>query len=237
MSIYLRIDVDNCYSWRNLFTKALNKVCLNYPSVAIRSKMLGYQFFVEDLINKIEEVGIKAGWFFQPLTVSKKKVIEQLDAKGHTLAYHAVTTDTYEHFMNGKTSLERVFGKNVECMSKHGSGELKLNRFHTPEYDPDQLLEYSKKAGLKLFTGNDTNPELPERKEGGTKFLPGIYWINPSYRDTKKHNLQWLKDYSTANDVIVLVHPIRIAMDRTIASEFDRFLEADLDIQRFSKVY
>lgn len=48
--------------------------------------------------------------------------------------------------------------------------------------------------------------------------------------------ISWLENYGSANDVIALVHPIWIAMDKTIASEFSQFLHSNLDIQPFSKL-
>ncbi len=233
MGVFLRIDVDNGYSWENVFQKGLNKLCLNYPLIAPKLKIFGFQKYVPTLIERLREHDVQAGWFYQPYTVSKPDVLNLLKREGHTLAYHAVTTDILENFRKGKTFLEKKFGTEVKSMSKHGSGVLKLNRFHTPEYEPDKLLKFSMETGITLFTGNAETPDLPEEVHGTTKFIPGTYWINPSYRDEAKYNLDWLRDYAQSHTVIVLVHPLRIYMDKIVEQNFVAFLESGIKIEPF----
>lgn len=234
MGVFLRIDVDNCYSWKNLLQKSLNYLCLNYPFIAIRSPKLGYHSFMNDLLQIINDQDIEAGWFFQPNTTPKRNILDKLKKTNQVLGYHCVSSYSFESFFKGLHSLEKKLSLKLNMFTKHGSGKLNLNRFHTPEYNESELVEFGKLSSLKLFSGNLEDPSLKSREDGDLKVFPSTYWINPRYRDTSKFDLEWLESYAKHNTVICLIHPLRLLLEEDTSQEFNKFLNSQIEILPFS---
>jgi pyridoxine 5'-phosphate synthase PdxJ len=105
MPAILRIDVDRAYENRILHLESCKEV-------------------VNDLNNR----GIKASLFFQPFTVPNKEFAQELMKGGHSVGLHTVHTKDYNDFSRDLNKISRRFDGKVYGFRKHDSGKFKLLR-------------------------------------------------------------------------------------------------------------
>ena len=92
MPAILRIDVDRAYENRILHYVRVNQEL--FPA----QDSLGYLESCKEVIEDLNERGIKASLFFQPFTVQNKDFAQELLKKGHSVGLHAVHTKDYNDF-------------------------------------------------------------------------------------------------------------------------------------------
>lgn len=219
MPVILRIDVDNAYS-----TISLNYLKLNwyFPNI----NKLGYLKYMTDLIQNLDDRGVRATFFFKTITIP-----DQLSLLNkHELGLHTVYANDYEEFKREFTHVSKKIGTTLRGFSKHGSGTFKLARRHNRQYTPEVYIEWANRAHLDYFSGNRTDPAEQPVKCNSIIYFPSAFWVNEEYRD-KKYDINWLVEFSTNNQVVVLVHPLNWAVNPHVKKNFENILNK---IDKFS---
>jgi len=158
--ILLRIDVDNPFGWSSTYKKFLNYISINFRKVPIRYNYLGYLKDSRSLFNTLNDAGVKGTWFFRVQTRPRHQFRAELSKNGHEIAYHAERTASKKDFQEDLEILSRKFKEKILGFSKHGSGTIKLSRYHNPEYEVETLLKLGIESDLKYFSGNGLDPSL-----------------------------------------------------------------------------
>ncbi len=206
MPLIIRIDVDNPFNWRERNQKVLNYFSLNWTR-KINLTKLGYLKCTTSLFSYLNEHDVPATWFFKPVTLPNKKLLEKISEANHEIALHCVRSDTFENFNSEILKINQHVKNKIRGFSKHGSGSRKLSRDHTMEYDETKLLEFGAKANLKYFIGNGEEPENFVSQKDSISFWSDCFWANTSYRDVEKYSLSWLLENIKYSNLVFLIHP------------------------------
>jgi len=218
IGVILRIDVDNTYGWSSFGKKALNYLSLNYWFPPI--KKLGYLKFLDALLKDLETRGIPATFFFTKFTTPKNLELY----KKYEVGPHVVLAKNYYQFINELNQISKKLDRKFRGFTKHGSGELKLSRRHSPEYTPRKYVEWAQKAKLKYFLGNGENPEQKPYRINNVLVYPSAFWLNEAYR-AKKYNIDWLAEESGKRDIVVLFHPYRWTTSPQVRKDYEKMME------------
>ena len=219
MPVILRVDVDNAYS-----TTSLNYLKLNwyFPNIG----KLGYLKHLKDLIQNLDDRGVGATFFFKTKTIPDQVSL----LNKHELGLHVVYANDYEAFKRELTHVSKKIGTTLRGFSKHGSGTIKLARRHYWQYTPEVYIEWANRAHLDYFSGNRTDPAEPPVKYNSITYFPSAFWVNEIYRE-KKFDIKWLVEFSTNNQVVVLVHPLNWAVNPRVRKGFENIMNK---IDKFS---
>jgi len=213
MPIILRVDVDNAYPFIGF-----NFLALNYYFPKIAS--LGYQNFLVDLVDDLNERGVKSTFFFE-----KKTILKDVDIlKKHEIGLHLVYSTTYESFVKELFYVSMKTLTKIRGFSKHGSGTLKLARGHDWLYKSKEYEQWAVKSNLSYFSGNGENPDVAPTLKNGVTIFAGAYWLRSMYR-SKEYNVDWLVNYSDNNDVVVLMHPYNWVKYPQVRKEYEAIID------------
>lgn len=221
MAVLLRIDVDNPFDNSNPFETACNLLRTNYFFPALRK--FGYLKNFEYLINDLNSRGIKANIYFKISTLPNKSMCEEIKAQGHEVGLHAVRTSDFENFMTEVKKISEAFRAKNCGFSKHGSGKLKLERKHTPQYEPEKYLEWAKRARMRYFLGNGEDPRIKKKIVKEVLYFPSAFWIEAKYRK-KEVTVEWLINESQSRDIVVLTHPISWSHKEQVRRDYERIV-------------
>jgi hypothetical protein len=121
--------------------------------------------------------------------------------------------------------LERHVGRPVAADSKHGSGKRKYGFHHYAPYEPDNYIRWARKSGMKVFLGNLEDPTI-RRSEGETdlQVYPAAFWLEPSWRDTRKFTVKWLLAQAKVSDIVLLFHPDNVLADPSLVEDLKGLL-------------
>ena len=123
--------------------------------------------------------------------------------------------------------LERHIGRPVTSISKHGSGKRKHGFHHYAPYEPDKYILWAKKSGMKVFLGNLEDPTIPPSKaERDLKIYPSAFWLEPSWRDTRRFPVNWLLSQGRMSDVVLLMHPDNVLADPSLTEDLSGLLSS-----------
>lgn len=228
MAVLLRVDVDNPYGWSNLYLTLLNRFSNKwrwFPKI----EAMGYLWHLRKFVDDINDRGIKATFFFRRITVPKN-----LDPfADHELAFHAVKTDTYEHFKRDLSKVSLMCRRKLNGFSKHGSGIDKLASWHTAKYEPEKYLKWAALEGLKYFSGNGENPCEQMKFVNGIRFYPSAFWVNQEHR-AKRFTVNWLADECQNRDIVVIIHPFMWAVNRQVRGDWEKIVNNVDNFKLFS---
>ena len=237
MPVILRIDVDNPYGWHSFPRKVLNYFSINYRRLPIRYGILGYLDKAKLLFQELIDVQVPATWFFLPQTRPPKQFINSLLKNKHEIAYHAERTSSLRDFNSDLELLSKRLPSQILGFSKHGSGELKLSKYHTAEYELETMLEIGQEAGMRYFSGNNENPTSQAIQKNQILVFPGAFWINENYREVKKYSINWLiENASTGKSYVVLTHPNAWAFSNKEREDLRKIVELVDEFQTFSSI-
>jgi hypothetical protein len=149
-----------------------------------------------------------------------------MDAGGHEIGLHLENSRSFETFSDEKAALERFIGRPVVSVSKHGSGKHKYGFHHYAPYEPDKYIDWAQRSGMKVLLGNLEDPTLPPSPRAGLQFYPSAFWLEPSWRDTRKFPVEWLHDRARATDVVLLFHPDNVLADPALTRDLKNLLGA-----------
>lgn len=236
MALILRVDVDKPYGHSNLIRKVASKIAEDYFPIPI----VGSFKYLSHLVEFLEYCNAQhvSGFIYhRTCTAPNKKVIELLKSGGHKICFHAENTRSFETFSRELNSFkEKVNPLAVESFTKHGSGELKLGKYHYPLYEPEKYKDWSAKAGIGFYFGNgickNENDLYPENS-----FFPNMFWMERAYRNPDFSDLQKLLDAAKKKDVVVLIHPCNFHSFKIVADDFKHLIRLSKEQNVSWKVY
>ena len=223
MVLILIVYFDKPYGNSNLVRKISSKIIEDF----FPKPFIGTYKYLSHLINFLEycnENEVPGFIYHRVCTTPNKKVIDLLIKGGHKLGLHAENTRSYETFIEEYTTLKsKVNNLPIDSFSKHGSGNIKLGKFHYPNYEPENYLNWSKKSGVNYFFGNDIckNEQDLDQKDG---FFPNIFWIERDYRHPDFFELEKLINAAKKKDVVVLIHPCNYDSTLDVKEDFKRLV-------------
>jgi hypothetical protein len=223
MALIIRIDVDRPYGRHPLPRHLLSRLSsdLYFPRFA------GFGFLAElkTMLNWLNEAGARAYVFFRRCTLPSGSIMKLLDAGDHEVGMHLENSRSFATFLNEKQTVERHVGRKVMAVSKHGSGGAKYGFHHYAPYEPERYIEWAQQASMRIFLGNLEDPRLePKRDAGGLLVFPSAFWLEPSWRDTKKFTMEWLSNRARSQDVVLLVHPENVLADPGLVADFKKLI-------------
>jgi hypothetical protein len=222
MGLIVRIDVDRPYGREPVSRHILSRLSSDFYLPQLGPA--GYLRELETILKTMNAAGAAGYLFFRKCTYPSDRVMDLIAKGGHTIGLHLEDSRRFETFLEEKKALETRIGAAVLTCSKHGSGGGKFGRRHYPPYEPEKYIDWAKEAGLKALLGNLENPMLPPERHGDVCFYPSAFWLEPSWRDTRKFTVEWLKTFAAQRDVVFLIHPENVLADRQLTTEFSDLL-------------
>jgi len=224
MALIIRIDVDRPYGRGPILRHFLSRLSsdLYFP------KMLRFGFLSElqTILTWLNEEKARAYVFFRRCTLPSKPILELLDAGCHEIGLHLENSRSFATFLEERRIIEHHLRKEVLALSKHGSGGARYGLHHHPPYEPDRYIEWAQRVSMRLFLGNLQDPSLETRKAGdGLLVFPSAFWLEPSWRDTKKFTIDWLVDRARYRDVVLLIHPENVLAHPGLAADFKKLIK------------
>ena len=225
MALIVRIDVDRPYGKTPFLRHVLSR--LGSDIYCPRVEALGYLKELEVILQMLNEAGARAYIFFRRCTLPTKSILELIDAGGHEIGLHLENSRSFETFCNEKAMLERYIGRPVVAVSKHGSGKRKYGFHHYAPYEPDKYIRWARKSGMKVFLGNLEDPTIrPLEGETDLQVYPAAFWLEPSWRDTRRFTIKWLLAQASVSDIVLLMHPDNVLADPSLTEDLKSLLSS-----------
>ena len=231
MVIAVRIDIDNPFGMATRFRRVLNRLSINYGIVP-KLTQLGYLDNAMRLLERLTTAGIQATWFFRTVSTPTKGVLSHFTDTNQGLGLHAEQTSSFELFSREVKIWEKRFGRRPTGFTKHGSGKLKLSRKHDPNYAPEQLVEYCRKAGLSYFIGNHHEYKDSFIEYEDVIFAPSVFWLDRTTLYDTSFSLETVIEDSSRRPLILLVHPVWYSLRKEVSDS----LECLIDKCEFSTI-
>lgn len=204
MAILLRVDVDKPYGHHTLLRRIASKLREDYEIQFF--SFLSYLPHLKGLIKMLNENHVPSYFFFRLCTLPDEETKQLLERGHHISGLHAENTRSEETFLQEVKLFSRN-GISCSCFTKHGSGTLKLGKYHYPPYEPERYLDWASKSGLKFFSGNGTPDSEGELILCKNNFWPNLFWMEHDYRSKTFNTLQQFKAAALKHDVVLLIHP------------------------------
>jgi hypothetical protein len=224
MALIVRIDVDRPYGKTPFLRHVLSRVASDFYFPKLRA--FSYLQELEVILQILNEAKAPSHVFFRRCTLPSKPVLELLKAGGHEIGLHLENSRSFETFSHEKAMLERFIGRPVVAVSKHGSGKHKYGFHHHAPYEPDKYIEWAQRSGMRVFLGNLEDPTLPPSRRGDLQVYPSAFWLEPSWRDTRKFPVDWLYAQAKTSDVVLLFHPDNVLAEPSLAWDLKRLIRA-----------
>ena len=225
MALIVRIDVDRPYGKTPFLRHVLSR--LGSDIYCPRVEALGYLKELEVILQMLNEAGARAYIFFRRCTLPTKSILELIDAGGHEIGLHLENSRSFETFCNEKAMLERYIGRPVVAVSKHGSGKKKYGFHHYAPYEPDKYIRWARESGMKVFLGNLEDPTIrPLEGETDLQVYPAAFWLEPSWRDTRRFTIKWLLAQASVSDIVLLMHPDNVLADPSLTEDLKGLLSS-----------
>lgn len=177
------------------------------------------------MLTWLNEAGVRAYVFFRRCSLPSRSILASLDAGRHEIGLHLENSRSLSTFLEEIQIVEHHVGRKVRAVSKHGSGGPTLGFHHYAPYEPERYVEWAQQASMRLFLGNLEDPTLePTKAANGLLVFPSAFWLEPSWRDTKKFTLDWLLERARSQDIVLLVHPENVLADPQLVSDFRRLV-------------
>lgn len=215
MGIYIRIDVDKPYGHKNIFCKILSKLSENYftisyPKIYLRG--------CKKLLNFLNEQEVPANIYFRHSTIPDEEV-KSLLAKGkHAVGLHAENTRNFDTFSEEFNRMVKKSEIQMDHFTKHGSGRLKLGKYHYPPYEPEKYKEWAKKMKLTFRFGNGT---MTNANASNSEFIDDMFWSEHWYRDAAYDDMETLINDSKKDDHVLLIHPANYETFPKVKADFE----------------
>jgi hypothetical protein len=225
MALIVRIDVDRPYGkspfLRHVFSRLSSDIY--FPRIAT----FGYLRELKLILQMLNAAGAQAYVFFRRCTLPTRAILELIDSGGHEIGLHLENSRSFDTFKDEKALLERHIGRPVTSVSKHGSGKRKHGFHHYAPYEPDKYIAWAQKSGMKVFLGNLEDPTIPPSNGAmDLKIYPSAFWLEPSWRDTRRFTVKWLLSKATTSDVVLLMHPDNVLADPSLTADLRSLLNS-----------
>ena len=213
MPLVLRIDVDKPYGNHSFVRKIASKF---FEETALPCPKLGYLDHLKDFLHILNSNKIPAIFYFRICSIPSNKLIEEIISHGHKIAWHLENSRSYETFLQELDTFKNKSGLNPHSFTKHGSGTKKLGRFHSPPYEAEKYIEWSKKIGIPFLFGNDL---LNEKTLHRNNFYPASFWLEKDYRDFSFCDIDQVLKKAKNEIVPILTHPENVIRDKICREE------------------
>lgn len=224
MALIIRIDVDRPYGKSPLYRHLLSRLSSDvyFP----RIETFGYLKELKIVLHMLNSRGARAHVFFRRCTLPSKAILGLLNAGRHTIGLHLENSRSLENFKMEKEILEQHIGEKIFIFSKHGSGNVKYGYHHYAPYEPDEYVEWARRAHMKVFLGNLEDPSIrPIIDKEGLFFYPAAFWLETHWRNTRLFTVDWLISKAKIFDIVVLIHPENVIETPGLIDEFIRLVE------------
>ena len=223
MPLIVRIDVDRPYGKHPFARHVLSRFSADFFFPAIET--FGYLAELNRMLCMLNKRQARAYVFFRRCTLPSEKILKLVAQGGHQIGLHLEDSRSFDTFVREKIILERHIGRPVSAVSKHGSGRFKYGRHHHVPYEPQNYVNWARRAGMNVFFGNFENPALlPTNGIGPFIAYPSAFWLEPSWRDTDRYPLEWLLREGAVRDIVLLVHPDNFLEYPELTDQFDRLI-------------
>ncbi len=224
MSLVLRVDVDKPFGNSNLIKKIGSKLIEDCFG-SISTSFPGYLAHQTNFLELCNNEKIPGFFYYRRCTVPNKKVERLMQIGGHKYGLHAENTRSLETLTAELNYLRKKVSPNpVQTFTKHGSGVLKLGKYHYPNYEPDLYLEWSNTLNCSFHFGNSI-PEKPEDLTTKDNYHSAVFWIETEYRSPHFKDLEQLLHVAKTDRVIVLIHPENFDRDILVKEQFMRLIQ------------
>jgi len=225
MALIVRIDVDRPYGKSPFLRHVFSRVGSDYYFPRIQA--FGYLRELEVILEMLNAAKVRSHIFFRRCTLPSKAVFDLLDAGGHEIGLHLENSRSFDSFLHEKALLERFVGRPVVSVSKHGSGKHKYGFHHYAPYEPDNYIAWARQSGMKVFLGNLEDPTLPPfAKKGDLEVFPSAFWLEPSWRDTKRFPVEWLLANARDRDIVLLMHPDNVLAEPSLTRDLETLIRS-----------
>lgn len=223
MSLLLRVDVDKPYGRKNIAEKIKSKLKEDYwfPQV----DTWGYLNPTEKFLIYCNHNNVKGVFYHRNCTVPNKKVTALLKAGHHELGFHAENTRTPDTFRDElELFRKKTGGMEVRSFTKHGSGQIKIGRYHYPPYEPEKYKVWAKALNLGYYYGNEIAASSADF-ENNPAFYPKMFWIHGDYRHPELGSIEEIVKIAKQCDVPVIIHPSNFIANPQVNRDFKKLVE------------
>jgi len=222
MALIVRIDVDRPYGktpfLRHVFSRIGSDIY--FPRV----EAFGYLEELDTVLEMLNAARARSYVFFRRCTLPTTRTLKLIEAGGHEIGLHLENSRSYATFSAEKTMLETYVRRKVTAFSKHGSGKYKYGFHHYAPYEPEKYVSWAHQSGMKVFLGNLEDPSIPPSVDERLIVYPSAFWLEPSWRDTRKFTIEWLRRRAADRDVVLLMHPDNVLADATLTAALKSLL-------------
>ncbi|MDX2360094.1 MAG: hypothetical protein QNK23_04770 [Crocinitomicaceae bacterium] len=223
MPLILRVDVDKPYGNSNLINAVRSKLSEDYwyPDISVfNSNYLGQ---LAEFLKHCNRENVSGHFYFRHCTVPDQRIADLMNQGKHKAGIHAENTRSLETF---KTEWESVAAKcEIELISfsKHGSGQLKLGKYHYAPYEPENYKEWAKELNVDFRFGNDICISTQDFM-GEQDFYSKIFWIERDYRNEQFSDLESVVNCAKQNVVPILIHPSNYDSTPEVKEDFSKLI-------------
>lgn len=224
MPLILRVDVDKPYGNSTFIRAVRSKLSEDYWYPNFAPFNVNYLDQLSEFLEHCNREKIAGYFYFRNCTCPNDRVKQLMIEGGHQFGVHAENTRSLETFKEEWNTLEKKANLKFSSFSKHGSGVIKIGKYHYPPYEPDKYLDWSKKLKLDFRFGNDIC-DTPDDFNGAQVFYPKIFWIERPYRSSQLNSLHDIIKIAKENIVPVLIHPSNYASTEDVKNDFLKIIE------------
>ncbi|HEY0088848.1 MAG TPA: hypothetical protein VGB37_08390 [Candidatus Lokiarchaeia archaeon] len=218
MSLILRIDVEHPYGKKPLFNHMLSRISsdLYFPKI----ELFKYLNDLKVILKLLNQINARSYIFFRRCTMPTSTVLELIDKGNHIIGLHLENSRSFNTFKRELGYFAKKLNHKIYVFSKHGSGKKRYGLYHYAPYDPKKYVEWGKRLKMKIFFGNLENPTSKDYYDESLLVFPSAFWLEPFWRNTKKFNIDWLINEAYKRDVVLLIHPNALVLDKDIKEDF-----------------
>jgi hypothetical protein len=236
MSLILRADVDKPYGHSNLLRKVASKWVEDYFPIPVLGTV-GYLSHLIEFLEYCNSVNVPGFIYHRTCTSPNARVSELLLWGKHKVCFHAENTRSFETFSEELNAFKKTSSPVViESFTKHGSGKLKLGKYHYPAYEPEKYKIWSAEISTGFYFGNGIAKNENDLFAANA-FFTNMFWMERDYRDPGMNDLQQLLDAAKKQDVVVLIHPCNFHSSKVVSSDFKQLVTRASEQNVSWKVY
>ncbi len=222
MPFLLRVDIDKPYGHHSLFAKIISKIREDYTFPALDA--LNYLKPTIDFLKFCNSLEVPAFLYFRNCTVPNKEVMQLISAGDHLIGFHAENTKSIETFQQELNAFKQQINKEVKYFTKHGSGVLKLGKYHYAPYEPEKYIAWSRQLGMDFSLGNgiasSLNDLVPEKG-----FYKNMFWLESDYRNEGLNKIEDLIEFAKDHIVPLVIHPANFYSRVEVKEDLRRIIE------------
>ncbi len=226
MGLILRVDIDKPYGNTTLVRKIASKLVEDFYAKPLFNSF-GYLTHFANFLKTCNDYNVSGIMYHRICTIPNEAVMELIKKGNHKIGLHAENTRNLETFSNELNTFKSLLpDKNiaVESFSKHGSGKVKIGKYHYAPYEAEKYLEWAKQLNLKFPFGNEIGENENDFLQKNN-FHKSVFWIERDYRSSTFNTLEQLVEVASIHDVGVLIHPCNYDSTKNVADDFHELIK------------